>query len=64
MTTQHMSNTTTTYRAACTCGYKGRTFRDPNAADEAAENHAMKYDTFSGGKSDGRHHHTSVVEAK
>lgn len=52
----------TTYRATCTCGYKGRTFRDPNAADEHAESHAMKFDPFSGGRTDGRRHFTQVVE--
>lgn len=54
----------TTYQAICTCGYKGRTFQDPNAADEAAENHAISTDPFQGGRNGGRKHHTSVQEVK
>ena len=55
---------TTNYQATCTCGYKGRKYRDGNAAIEAAENHAAKYVSEFGGRSDGRRHRTDVVEAK
>lgn len=53
-----------TYQAICTCGYKGRIFQNPNAADEAAENHAISTDPFQGGRNNGRKHHTSVKEVK
>lgn len=58
----HTNTTKTTYRGTCTCGWKGRTFRDPNAADEAAENHAIRTDQYQGGYSNGRRHTTSVEE--
>jgi hypothetical protein len=48
------------YRAVCPCGYKGRAFSDPNAADVHAENHARKFDPYQGGKSDSRRHRTQV----
>lgn len=54
----------TLYRAICTCGYRGRTFSDPNAADEHAENHARKFDPFSGGRTDTRPHRTDVETIK
>lgn len=50
----------TLYRATCTCGYRGRTFSDPNAADQHAESHAMKFDPHSGGRTDARRHRTDV----
>lgn len=53
-----------TYRAVCSCGYRGRTFTDPNRADEHAEIHAMKNDPCQGGRSDGRNHRTSVEETQ
>lgn len=60
-----MNNTNNTYRsrAICSCGYKGRWFINPNDADAAAENHSGKYDTYQGGKSDGRKHIADVEEA-
>lgn len=50
------------YRATCTCGYKGKWFINPNDAVAAEENHAIKYDTHQGGRSDGRKHHTNLQE--
>lgn len=58
------NNTNIIYQAVCTCGYKGRALRNPNAADEAAENHAIKHDPAQGGRSDGRAHVTQVKEVK
>jgi hypothetical protein len=52
----------TLYRAICTCGYKGRAFRDPNAADVHAESHGRRFDPFQGGRSDGHRHRTEVEE--
>lgn len=52
----------TTYQAICSCGYRGRSLKNPNAAVVIAENHGMKFDPFQGGRSDGRRHRTDVQE--
>lgn len=53
-----------TYRATCTCGYRGRWFKNPNDATQAEDTHLLNVQASRGRLYDrsGKNHCTDLEE--